>query len=59
MKAVWYDKQDPAREFLKYSDMPTPQAGLGEVRIKLEASAVNPSNTYRYAGTADPMTICA
>ena len=55
MKAVWYEKQGSAREVLNYGDMPTPQAGSGEVRIKLEASAVNPFDTYRRAGTADPM----
>jgi NADPH2:quinone reductase len=55
MKAVWYDKQGPAREVLNYGDMPTPESGPGEVRIKLEASGVNPSDTYRRAGTADPM----
>ena len=55
MKAVWYDKQGAACEVLKYGDMPTPEAGPGEVRIKLEASAVNPSDTYRRAGTADAM----
>jgi len=55
MKAVWYDKQGPAREVFNYGDLPTPEAGLGEVRIKLEASGVNPSDTYRRAGTIDPM----
>jgi NADPH2:quinone reductase len=55
MKAVWYDKQGPAREVFNYGDMPTPEAGPGEVRIKLEASGVNPSDTYRRAGTGDPM----
>ena len=55
MKAVWYDKQGPAREVLEYGDMPRPEAGRGEVRIKLEASGVNPSDTYRRAGTAGAM----
>lgn len=55
MKAVWYDKQGPAREVFNYGDLPTPEAGPGEVRIKLEASGVNPSDTYRRAGTIDPM----
>ena len=55
MKAVWYDRQGPAGEVLKFGDMPTPQAGPGEIRIKLEASGVNPSDTYRRAGTIDPM----
>ena len=55
MKAVWYDKQGPAHEVFNYGDLPTPEAGPGEVRIKLEASGVNPSDTYRRAGTVDPM----
>jgi NADPH2:quinone reductase len=55
MKAVWYDRQGPAREVFNYGDMPTPEAGRGEVRIKLEASGVNPSDTYRRSGTAGPM----
>ena len=55
MKAVWYDKQGPAREVFNYGDLPTPEAGPGEVRIKLEAAGVNPSDTYRRAGTVDPM----
>ena len=55
MKAVWYDRQGPAREVLNYGDMPTPEAGRGEVRIKLKASGVNPSDTYRRSGTNGPM----
>ena len=55
MKAVWYDKQGPAREVFNYGEMPMPEAGPGEVRIKLEASGVNPSDTYRRAGTVGPM----
>lgn len=50
MKAVWYDRQGPAREVLTYGELPTPNAGPGEVRIKLEASGVNPSDTYRRGG---------
>ncbi|ETR77058.1 alcohol dehydrogenase [Afipia sp. P52-10] len=55
MKAVWYDRQGPAREVFVYGEVPTPNAGQGEVRIKLEASGVNPSDTYRRMGTAGPM----
>jgi NADPH2:quinone reductase len=49
MKGVWYDKQGPARAVFNYDDLPTPEAGPGEVRIKLDASGVNPSDTYRRA----------
>lgn len=55
MKAVWYDKVGAARDVMVYGEMPTPDAGEGEVRVKLEASGVNPSDTYRRGGTADPM----
>jgi NADPH2:quinone reductase len=50
MKAVWYDRAGPAAEVLTYGEMPTPQAGAGEVRIRMEASGVNPADTYRRAG---------
>ncbi len=50
MRAVWYDRQGPAEEVLNCGEMPTPEAGPGEVRVKLQASGVNPSDTYRRRG---------
>src|SRR6266481_5468508 len=50
MRAVWYDQQGAADEVLVCGDLPTPNAGYGEVRVKLEASGVNPSDTYRRRG---------
>lgn len=50
MRAVWYERQGPAREVFIVDDLPTPEAGPGEVRVRLEASGVNPSDTYRRAG---------
>src|SRR5215471_7045708 len=55
MKAVWYDKQGPAKEVMVFGEVPTPNAGPGEVRVKLEASGTNPSDTYRRGGGAGPM----
>jgi NADPH2:quinone reductase len=55
MKAVWYDKQGPAKDVMVYGDAPTPEAGPGEVRVKLEASGTNPSDTYRRGGGAGSM----
>jgi len=55
MKAVWYDKQGPAKEVMVFGEMPTPNAGAGEVRVKLEASGTNPSDTYRRGGGAGSM----
>jgi NADPH:quinone reductase len=51
MKAVWYERTGAAQDVLSFGDMPTPVAGPGEVRIKLEASGVNPADTYRRAGS--------
>jgi NADPH2:quinone reductase len=50
MRAVWYERQGPAREVLVVGELPTPAAGPGEVRVRLEASGVNPSDTYRRRG---------
>ena len=50
MRAVWYDRQGPATEVLATGDLPTPEPGTGQVRVRLEASGVNPSDTYRRRG---------
>ena len=42
VKAVWYERTGPAPEVLVYGEMPTPLAGPGEVRVRLEASGVIP-----------------
>ena len=51
MKAVWYERTGAASDVLVFGDMPTPEAGPGEVRIRLEASGVNPSDVGRRAGS--------
>lgn len=50
MRAVWYDRQGPAADVIITGELPTPEPGIGEVRVKLEASGVNPSDTYRRRG---------
>jgi NADPH:quinone reductase len=50
MRAVWYDRQGPADIVLQTGTLPTPEPGTGQVRVKLEASGVNPSDTYRRGG---------
>ena len=50
MKAVWYERCGPATEVLSFGERPTPSAGPGEVRIRLEASGVNPADVGRRAG---------
>jgi len=41
MKAAWYEKQGPAREVLTVGEMPDPEPGPREVRIRIAASGVN------------------
>ena len=44
MRAAYYEKPGPAREVLKVGDVPTPEPGPGEVRVKIAVSGVNPSD---------------
>src|ERR1700730_3310422 len=50
MRAVWYDRQGAASDVLVCGELPAPEAGHGEVRVRREASGVNPSDTYRRRG---------
>jgi NADPH2:quinone reductase len=53
MRAVWYDRQGPARDVILTGELPTPEPSRGEVRVKLEAAGVNPSDTYRRGGAVE------
>src|SRR5438876_1341022 len=55
MKAVWYERTGAAPDVLAFGDMPTPVAGPGDVRVRLEASGVNPADAGRRAGGYRPM----
>src|SRR5690349_8003411 len=50
MRAGWYTRNGAAREVLEIGELPTPQAGAGEVRVRLHASGVNPSDVKKRAG---------
>jgi NADPH2:quinone reductase len=50
MKAVWYERAGAAPDVLIFGDMPSPMAAAGEVRVRLEASGVNPADVGRRAG---------
>lgn len=51
MKAVWYERTGAAPDVLSFGDMPAPVAGPGEVRVRLEASGINPADVGRRAGS--------
>ena len=44
MRAAWYEKQGPARDVLVVGEMPEPHPGMGEVRIRIAASGINPGD---------------
>ncbi|GGG44382.1 NADPH:quinone oxidoreductase [Caldovatus sediminis] len=50
MRAVWYTRQGPPAEVLELGERPAPEPAAGEVRVRLFASAVNPSDCNRRAG---------
>jgi NADPH2:quinone reductase len=41
MRAAWYEKQGPAAEVLHLGEMPDPQAGPGEVRVRVAVSGIH------------------
>ncbi len=51
MRAAYYEKNGSAREVLRVGEVETPQAGPGEVRVKLATSGVNPSDVKARQGS--------
>lgn len=49
MLAAWYEEKGAAQEVLQLRELPTPDVGPGEVRVRVQASGVNPSDTKRRA----------
>jgi NADPH2:quinone reductase len=56
MRAAVYDRRGPAAEVLRITDVPRPEPGPGEVRVRIHASGVNPTDWKSRAGaTARPI----
>jgi NADPH:quinone reductase len=55
MRAAWYTRQGEAEDVLELGVVDRPEAGAGEVRVRVHASGVNPSDTYGRRGGAAPM----
>jgi NADPH2:quinone reductase len=49
--AAWYENNGAARAVLQYGEQPDPLPGKGEVRVRLRASAVNPSDVKARGGS--------
>lgn len=52
MKAAWFEEFGPAREVLHVGERPQPEAGPGEVLVRIHASGINPSDVKKRAGSA-------
>jgi len=50
MRAAYYEANGSARDVLRVGEVDTPQAGAGEVRVKLATSGVNPSDVKSRQG---------
>jgi NADPH2:quinone reductase len=44
MQAAVYERYGPAREVLRVTDLPRPEPGDGEVRVRMRVSGVNPTD---------------
>ena len=55
MYAAWYERNGSADEVLMVGEMDDPQVGPGEVRVRVHASGVNPSDVKRRAGSTAKM----
>jgi NADPH2:quinone reductase len=51
MKAAWYEKNGSAADVMKVGDLPDVEPAPGEVRVRLHASAVNPSDVKARGGS--------
>jgi NADPH2:quinone reductase len=51
MQAAYYERNGTARDVLQNGEVQTPRAGPGEVRVKLAASGVNPSDVKSRQGS--------
>jgi NADPH:quinone reductase len=51
MRAAWYERTGPAHEVLQVGEMPDPEPGPGEIRVRIHASGVNPSDWKTRSGS--------
>jgi NADPH2:quinone reductase len=50
MRAAWYERQGPADEVLNVGELPDPSPGVGEVRVRVRFSGLNPGDTKKRRG---------
>ena len=55
MRAAWYERQGAPEDVLQVGSLDVPEPTAGEVRVRIRASGVNPSDTYGRSGRQAPM----
>ena len=55
MRAAYYERNGPAREVLRVGEVQMPEPARGEVRVRLRASGVNPSDVKSRMGLTRKM----
>ncbi|MBV9544825.1 MAG: NADPH:quinone reductase [Chloroflexi bacterium] len=55
MRAAWYERQGDPQDVLQVGERDRPEPRAGEVRVRIHASGVNPSDTYGRSGRQAPM----
>jgi NADPH:quinone reductase len=50
LKAAYYEQKGAAAKVLRFGELPDPEPGAGEVRVKVRYSAVNPTDTKARSG---------
>jgi NADPH2:quinone reductase len=55
MLAAWYERNGTARDVMRVGEMADPEPGPGEVRVRVAASGVNPSDVKTRAGLRKPI----
>ncbi len=51
MRAAWYEKNGTAAEVLRVGEMPIPEPGPGEVRVRIVASGLNQTDVKSRGGS--------
>lgn len=51
MRAAWYERNGPAADVLNVGELPVPEPGPGEVRLRVVASGLNPTDVKARAGS--------
>jgi NADPH2:quinone reductase len=50
MRAAWYEHKGPASTVLVIGEMPTPEPGRDEIRVRVAFSGINPGDTKKREG---------